>query len=80
VDRALEAAPYAYMLKPINEDQLRVTLETTKKRLRLEKERGELVGQLCQAQKMEAIGQLAAGWRTTSTTYCPSSWATRKWP
>jgi len=61
VGRALNVSPHAYMLKPLDEDQLRVTLETTCKRIELENEKKELTRQLFLTQKMEAIGQLAGG-------------------
>lgn len=54
VDRARRSEPFGYLLKPVTEAELRCTLQVALYKRRME-------GRLLQAQRMEAVANLAAG-------------------
>ena len=61
LSRAKVAQPFAYLLKPYEERDLYVTIEIALNKHDLEQENIRLEERLHHAQKMEAIGQLTAG-------------------
>lgn len=58
LERAREAEPYGYLLKPVDPRQLRPTVEMALNKARLEAERGRLDRQLAEAR--ETIAELRA--------------------
>ncbi len=58
LERAREAEPFGYLLKPVDERQLRPTVEMALNKARLEAERGRLDRQLAEAR--ETIAELRA--------------------
>ncbi len=61
LNRAKNAEPFGYMLKPFEEKKLHVTIEIALYKHHIDKEKEQLKAQLNQARKMEAIGRLTAG-------------------
>ncbi len=59
--RAKTAQTFGYLLKPFEERELYTTVEIALLRHRAGSEKAELEERVCQAQKMEAVGQLSAG-------------------
>ena len=61
VERAKSASPYGYILKPVQEHELRITLSLAMHRVRLERSLRDAEMRLREAQKLEAVGRLAGG-------------------
>lgn len=61
LSRAKIAQPFAYLLKPFEERDLYVTIEIALNKHDLEQENARLEERLRHSEKMEAIGQLTAG-------------------
>jgi signal transduction histidine kinase len=61
LDRAKATEPYGYLLKPFSERELHATIEMALARCQADKLQRDGEAALRQAQKMEAIGQLAGG-------------------
>ncbi len=61
LNRAKNAEPFGYMLKPFEEKKLHTTIEIALYKHQIDKEKEQLKTQLSQARKMEAIGRLTAG-------------------
>jgi signal transduction histidine kinase len=61
LNRAKNAEPFGYMLKPFEEKKLHTTIEIALYKHQVDKEKEQLKAQLSQARKMEAIGRLTAG-------------------
>lgn len=59
--QALQHGAYDYLRKPVSPPAVFAALDRCFERLRLEREKAALEAQLRQAQKLEAVGQLAAG-------------------
>ena len=61
VDRAKTAGPYGYLLKPVQEHELRIALSLALHRCGVERELQLAEARLRDAQKLEAVGRLAGG-------------------
>ncbi|HTV00931.1 MAG TPA: response regulator [Luteitalea sp.] len=61
VDRAKDAGPYGYLLKPVQEHELRIALSLALHRCGVERELRVAEARLRDAQKLEAVGRLAGG-------------------
>jgi signal transduction histidine kinase len=61
LNRAKNAEPFGYILKPFEEKKLHATIEVALYKHQIDKEKEQLKAQLSQARKMEAIGRLTAG-------------------
>ena len=61
LNRAKEAEPFGYLLKPFAERELHTSIEVALYKHSVEQEKSRLESQLRQAQKMEAIGELTTG-------------------
>ncbi len=72
-----ETGYFELNIQPVPEGLVVLSIDQTERR-RAENRRDSLEEQLRQAQKLEAVGRLAAAWRMTSTMSCRSSWVTPK--
>ncbi len=61
VVKALRSGIYDYFAKPLNTDQLLVTLDRCFERLQLEQDKRAAQAALADARQMEAVGQIAGG-------------------
>jgi signal transduction histidine kinase len=61
LDRARATKPYGYLIKPFSERELHATIQMALERTRADQIERRSAATLRQAQKMEAVGQLAGG-------------------